>query len=130
MRIPMLHRPRGIGFLTTFGAILGVAFVGDAMAAQDAADLAENVMDQLSAIENLLLALFFLVGVVLFGTGLYLFWKDSKETGRGHAKNGAIALAIGTLLLALTTLIGVFATSIFGSDGENSLGEGSSFTDF
>ncbi|MCP1674278.1 hypothetical protein J2T57_001380 [Natronocella acetinitrilica] len=107
-------------------AVAGVAFLfsGDALAQQDIAQMTGTVRTQVDALKNLAVAVFFLIGFVLFGVGLWLFWKDSKESGRGHAKNGLIAVCVGAALLLITTLVGVAANSMLGGGGADQIQQG------
>lgn len=81
-------------------------------------EMATSAEANIYAIKQLSLSLFYLAGLVLFGGGLFLLYKDQKTPNQGHAKNGFISIAIGVCLLLIPSLLGVFSTSIGGDKAE------------
>lgn len=102
--------------------ILAASMMTFSVNAQNAAETAEYVEGQISSFLSLAIQAGFLVGVVLFLSGLYLLYKDSQQQGQGHAKKGFIALAVGSALLMSPTLMDVGSSSII--DGEEAQLEG------
>ena len=92
------------------------AVSSEAQKAADLAGVASNGVALFSGINSATIALFYLVGVVVFGGGCYLLYKEQGEQGRGHAKKGAVGMLVGAALLALPTMIGLTATSVAGSN--------------
>lgn len=87
-----------------------------AMAAEEIKDVAQRLDKNVQALKSLTLSVIFMVGLVVFGVGVWMIYKDSKEPDRGHAKTGMIAMLVGAIMLAVPTAIGVTGSSIFGSD--------------
>lgn len=104
--------------LATAGLVM-LALVGPeaALAAsKDLNDMAQNGEKFITSIKSLMISLFFLIGLCLFGFGLFAFYKESKEEGRGHAKRGAISVGVGILLLIIPVAIKLTANTAVGSD--------------
>lgn len=78
-------------------------------------DIASNSEENIVSFKSLLVNLSYLAGTALSLAGFYLFYKESKEEGRGHAKKGLFAVIIGVALLLLPIMIGVTANSTLGS---------------
>lgn len=100
--------------------VVSVALIEPAYAGggQDAAAVAENIEDQVLNFKSLALSIAFLLGIVLFIAGLWMLYKDSKQPGQGHAKNGLIAILVGAGLLVVQTLVGITAESVTQTGGE------------
>lgn len=71
-------------------------------------------VQQLKALMGFGIVIFMVIGVILFGIGLLYFYKDNKQPGQGHLKTGVIALLVGTALLLLSWLIGMFTETMAG----------------
>lgn len=88
-------------------------------AAQTIGEMAEKAEENIKSIKQLSLSVFYMIGLFLFGVGLFLLYKDQKTPNQGHAKNGFISIVIGVCLLLIPELIGIFSTSI-GADASDS----------
>jgi predicted transporter len=96
-------------FVTIFAFLPEMAF------AADLTETADHLRDQMTSAKQFALAIAFMLGLFLFIGGLYGLYKDSKQPGQDHAKKGMIAIAIGTLLLIVPTVIAI-AGGTFGDD--------------
>lgn len=85
-------------------------------AANDLNGMAQRGEQFIGNLKSLMISLFFLIGLCLFGFGLFSFYKESKEEGRGHAKRGAISVLVGVLLLIIPVAIKMTAATAVGSD--------------
>ncbi len=92
----------GIGIF----AIAGAAMAADTNTIGTIATTAEA---SIKSIKSLILNLFYLAGLFLFGSGLFLLYKDQKQPNQGHAKNGAIAAFVGVAMLLIPTLVNYFS---------------------
>ena len=76
-----------------------------------------------AAMSDMVGPLFFVISLVAFCGGLFLFakglihLKDASSGGRGETGHALITLAAATCLILLPELAGVGITSIFGTDG-------------
>ncbi len=90
----------------------GLALLAGSAVAADTTTLggiATNVQGSVQSIKSLILNLFYLAGLFLFGSGLFLLYKDQKQPNQGHAKNGAIASFVGVSMLLIPTLVNYFS---------------------
>lgn len=62
-----------------------------------------------------------MIGLFLFGMGLFLLYKDQKTPNQGHAKNGFISIAIGVCMLLIPQLVNIVGASM-GVDGATAQG--------
>lgn len=74
-----------------------------------------RIMGEFNSVADLVVNFFYLVGIILFGVGIWLFNKDQKQPGQDHAKKGAYSMMVGVGLILITFLINTFATSVKGS---------------
>ncbi len=95
----------------------------DAMAAETScgslkgiSKLSCNIQSQLNSVGDLAVNLFYLGGVILFGTGLWLINKDQKMPGQEFGKKGLVSMLVGAGLVIVTFLLDQFATSIKGEE--------------
>ncbi|WP_137297164.1 DUF6750 family protein [Psychromonas sp. SP041] len=92
--------------------ILAMSVSLDVAAEDGWAEALETGTETLDAIKAFVVAIAYTGGVILFVIGLFLIYKDNKEEGRGHFKNGIYALIIGSILLILPTAIGWSVVSV------------------
>lgn len=98
-------------------AMLALFMTDAAMAAaRDLNDVARNGEQFIASAKSLMIAVFFLLGLCLFGFGLYSFYKESKEEGRGHAKKGFVMVGVGVALLCIVMIVKLTAATALGSD--------------
>ena len=84
----------------------------------DLGGVAQRVTTSVSAFMELAVSFAFLGGAVLFVAGLFLVYKDTKQPGQNHMKNGVIAIIVGVCLLSMPTLVDVVAnTGLSGTTG-------------
>lgn len=81
-------------------------------------DIAESVEKDVTSFKSLALQVGFLVGIIAFITGLYLFWKDSKQPNQDHGKKGLMAVIVGSCLLVAPWLLGSGVATLGGSEGD------------
>lgn len=105
---------KGLGL--TAVALMGI--ISPSVFAVDAGTLATNIGGNISGIKSLIVDFAFLAGVILFVSGLFLVYKDSKQPGQDHAKKGMIAILVGSALLVLPFMVNVGTSTI--SDEEQS----------
>lgn len=85
--------------------------------------VATKVKGSVSAFKALAVNFAFLGGAVLFVSGLFLVYKDTKQPGQNHMKNGVIAIIVGVCLLSMPTLVDVVVnTGLDSAEGKASLG--------
>lgn len=110
--------------LFAFAVALGLLMIPElSFAAETMKDVSERVEGQFTSLKSMVLAVGFFIGTVLFVSGLWLIYKDSKQPGQGHAKNGFIAMLVGAGLLIVQTLVGITAETVTetGDDATNSI---------
>lgn len=108
------------GMAAAVTAVMAVGMVEPTLAGtgEDASAVAQRVEGQLLDIKSLAVSIAFLLGIVLFIAGLWMLYKDSKQPGQGHAKNGMIAMLVGAGLLVVQTLVGITAQSVTNNGDE------------
>ena len=102
-----------IAFMASMGAFL----MPEMAMAVSFGDVAGNVEDSVGSFKTLVVQVGFFMGIVLFVVGLFMIYRDSKEPGRGHLKNGIIAMVVGAGLLGMQTVIDTTLETGFGSGG-------------
>ncbi|MGI2918634.1 hypothetical protein [Vibrio parahaemolyticus] len=99
----------GLGLLAGFALLApDVAFAN----VKDAGEAAKNIEGNIQAIKSMIMSFFYLVGLVLVGVGLFLFYKDNKQPNQGHAKNGLVSLLVGVALLSITSIVALLTGTI------------------
>jgi hypothetical protein len=102
-----------IAFMASMGAFL----MPEMAMAASFGDVAGNVEESVGSFKTLVVQVGFFMGIVLFVVGLFMIYRDSKEPGRGHLKNGIIAMIVGAGLLGMQTVIDTTLETGFGRDG-------------
>lgn len=102
------------------GASLAM-FAGDASAAQNMAAVGSQWKVQLNAILGIGKLVFGVVGFFMFAAGLFYFYKDNKQQGQGHLKTGIIAMFVGTGLMIIPWLLGLFTESVASGEGDKAV---------
>jgi hypothetical protein len=102
------------------GACLAM-FVGDASAASDLTIVGSKWKIQLNAILGIGKLVLGVVGFFMFAAGLFYFYKDNKQQGQGHLKTGIIAMLVGTGLMIIPWLLGLFTESVATGEGDKAV---------
>lgn len=102
------------------GASLAM-FAGDASAAQNMAAVGGQWKVQLNAILGIGKLVFGVVGFFMFAAGLFYFYKDNKQQGQGHLKTGIIAMFVGTGLMIIPWMLGLFTESVATGEGDKAV---------
>lgn len=105
-------------FMFSLLALVAFTVSTDASAADGWAAALEKGTETLNAVKSFVVVLAYTVGTLLFFGGLYLIYKDGKEEGRGHMKNGITALVIGAIMLIFPTAIGWSVVSVGGEESD------------
>ena len=85
--------------------------------ATDAGQWADNLAGQTGSFFNLALQIGFLIGLIVFLSGLYFFYLDNKQPNQGHAKKGLVGVLVGAALLAAPFLLDVGTETMGGGAG-------------
>lgn len=93
-------------------AVMALTFSDSSMAASTLGEMATSAETNIQAIKKLAMSVFYMIGLFLFGMGLFLLYKDQKTPNQGHAKNGFISIVIGVCLLLIPQLVTIVGTSI------------------
>lgn len=127
MILPKMSSKR-VASLVGVGALLAF-FAVDANAASNLSQMGTQWKSQINAALGIGKLIFGLVGFFLFAVGLFYFYKDSKQQGQGHAKNGIVALLVGTGLMIIPWLLGMFTETVASGEGDGAVNatKGTSF---
>lgn len=110
-------------FGLTVAAVVGAMFITSSPA--EALTLSEfkGVAGDRMAIGKDMIQMFcWLMGTFLACVGLLLFWKNTKEQGRDHAKHGMIALLIAGALFSIPAIVDLSTDVSTGTaDGKSNL---------
>lgn len=93
----------------------------NASAAQDILGTGQAWVDQMQGVIAIGKNVFIVIGFFLFGAGVLYFYKDNKQPGQGHLKTGIVALLVGTGLMILSWLIGMFTQTVADGEGGNAV---------
>lgn len=97
----------GVGFTFFSGGALADGTVSTSGGSpNDWAGVLQKGDGLLTAGKKFIVGLAYFLGTGLFFLGLWWVYKDGKEEGRGHMKNGITAIIIGALLLIFPTTVG------------------------
>ena len=80
--------------------------------------VADNLTENVSSLQSLIINGMYLVGAALVALAFFWFYKSGKEDGRGHIKNGLMALSAGFAMLLAPVVLQLIAGSA-GVDPEN-----------
>lgn len=92
-----------------------IVFSSSAHAEDKLSDAMKGWASEIESFQLLFLYACYVIGVILCGSGIYLIYKDSKEEGRNHMRNGLVAFFVGILLVILPRVIGWSVNSAGGS---------------
>jgi hypothetical protein len=98
-------------------ALMSFFLVPEMAMAATFGDVAGNIEGSVGSFKTLVVQIGFFMGIVLFVIGLFMIYRDSKEPGRGHLKNGLIAMIVGAGLLGMQTMIDTTLETGFGESG-------------
>ncbi|WP_410951215.1 hypothetical protein [Pseudomonas sp. S1(2024)] len=115
-----LKRLFGKGALSVVGAgALMALFAVDASAATGLDGMGSQWKTQFAAGIGIAKMAFAMIGFFLFAGGLFYFYKDSKQPGQGEVKKGIVACLVGTGLMIIPWLLGVFTETVATGEGDN-----------
>jgi hypothetical protein len=111
--------------------LLLMLFSGTALAATGdkvtlatvAKNVSFNIIDTLGLVFNIA----YLLGLVIFMSGLYFFHKNGNQPNQGHLKTAIISLCVGVAMLALPTLIETALSTMFGDGSDSAIIKESNF---
>lgn len=98
-----------------------VLSAGDASAAESITTVGSQWKTQINAVLGIAKLIFGMVGFFMFAAGLFYFYKDNKQQGQGHLKTGFIALLVGTGLMIIPWLLGLFTETVASGQGEGAV---------
>jgi hypothetical protein len=102
------------------GACLAL-MAGDASAAANITTVGSLWKVQLNGILGIGKLIFGVVGFFMFAAGLFYFYKDNKQQGQGHLKTGVIAMLVGTGLMIIPWLLGLFTETVASGEGDKAV---------
>lgn len=100
-------------------AVVLSLFALDAHAAISFKTQTSGWKDQIDSILAFAKVVFGAIGLFVFAGGIFMIHKDSKQPGQGHLKTGIAGLFIGSCLMILPWLIGLFTESVAPNEGDN-----------
>lgn len=117
-----LHKSstKRIAGLVGAGALLAL-FTLDANAANTLTQMGSQWKTQINAALGIGKLVFGLIGFFLFAAGLFYFYKDSKQPGQGEIKKGITALLVGTGLMIIPWLLGMFTETVATGEGDGAV---------
>lgn len=104
-----------LGLVVLFGLPVDAFAVPPATTAAsgDIIALSTSWGSQMVGAKNIMVSLAALVGVFLFIVGVWMFYKESKQPGQGHGKNGMVAIFVGASLFSIAVLIGLASGTLW-----------------
>ena len=97
-----------------------ILFSTDVLAA-NAGETAEHITGQVDGMKQLMMALFYLMGVIAAGLGVWGVKKEFAQPGQDHGKKGAISFIVGCVLLSLGWMIDTTQSSLDSGSAGGSL---------
>lgn len=103
------------------GGVALAAFAGDASAATTISTVGSQWKTQINAILGIAKLIFGVIGFFMFAAGLFYFYKDNKQPGQGHLKTGVVAMLVGTGLMIIPWLLGLFTETVAQGQGSGAV---------
>jgi hypothetical protein len=111
--------------------LLLILFSGTSLAASGdqatlatvASNISNNIINTLGLVFNIA----YLLGLVVFTSGLFLFYKNGNQPNQGHLKPAVVSVFVGAGLLMLPTIIETSLQTMFVSGSEGSIRNDSQF---
>ena len=100
------------------GALVAL-FAVDANAATALDGMGSQWKTQVAAGIGIAKMIFAMIGFFLFAGGLFYFYKDSKQPGQGEVKKGIVACLVGTGLMIIPWLLGLFTETVASGEGDD-----------
>ena len=75
------------------------------VAANNLGQVANNIRISVESFKTLIIQIGCVIGIGLFVMGLFWIYKDGQESGRGHLKNGLIAMLVGAMLVSMGAIL-------------------------
>jgi hypothetical protein len=115
MKLKSIFNKR-VASILGMGAMVGL-FALDANAATALDGMGAQWKTQVNAGLGIAKMIFGLIGFFFVAAGLFFFYKDSKEPGRGELKKGITACLVGSGLMIIPWFIGLFTETIAPGEG-------------
>ncbi len=115
----MYMSKRSVILATAVAGGLALAFVsGDASAAPQLSAVGSQWKVQINAVLGIAKLILGVIGFFMFAAGLFYFYKDNKQPGQGHLKTGVVAMLVGTGLMIIPWLLGLFTETVASGEGD------------
>lgn len=102
------------------GATLFLA-AGDASAIETITTVGQSWKTQINSVLALAKLIMGMIGFFMFAAGLFYFYKDNKQPGQGHLKTGVVAMLVGTGLMIIPWLLGLFTETVASGEGQGAV---------
>lgn len=118
-----MHVTKHKGVLTS-AVLAGAALLlvaGDASAIESITTVGSSWKTQINGILGIAKLIMGMIGFFMFAAGLFYFYKDNKQPGQGHLKTGVVAMLVGTGLMIIPWLLGLFTETVASGQGQNAV---------
>jgi hypothetical protein len=112
-----IKRHKGVLTSAVLAGAAMLLVVGDAIAKDTLTTIGASWKLQINAVLGIAKLVMGMLGFFMFAGGLFYFYKDNKQPGQGHLKTGVVAMLVGTGLMIIPWLLGLFTETVASGQG-------------
>lgn len=116
-----ISKQKGVLAATMIAGATLLLATGDASAIETITTVGQSWKTQINGILGLAKLIMGMLGFFMFAAGLFYFYKDNKQPGQGHLKTGVVAMLVGTGLMIIPWLLGLFTETVASGEGQGAV---------
>lgn len=116
-----ISKHKGVFASTMLAGAALILVTGDASAIDSITTVGQSWKTQINAVLGIAKLVMGMIGFFMFAAGLFYFYKDNKQPGQGHLKTGVVAMLVGTGLMIIPWLLGLFTETVASGQGQGAV---------